>query len=146
MEQGQRLEILQKRKMHCCCKYCGHELEIRRMVFSEDDNARVELYCPSCEKIEFGVEKEIYAAAEYFVEELEFQCYFDIPNPLLQKQMNIAKAAEIMAWGFQTLGYLDENGFNTPVKTPDYLLHEHLQLRASELADLLEEASHGSED
>lgn len=107
-------------------------LEIRRVVFSEHDDARVELYCPQCQKIELGVEREIYAVAEYFVEELEFQCYTDIDNPMLQKQMNIAKAAELMAWGFANLGYLDEEGFCYPVKTPDILLHEALNLKVSE--------------
>ena len=32
-----------------------------------------------------------------------FQCYTDIENPILQKQMNIAKVAEIISWGFVNL-------------------------------------------
>lgn len=77
-------------------------MELQRLVFSEDDNARAELYCPICEKLEFGVEKEIYAAAEYFVDEMEFQCYSDIENIPQQRQMSIAKVAEIISWGFVT--------------------------------------------
>lgn len=132
MKPANRIDALKQRKQHCCCKYCGGLLEIRRVAFSEQDEARVELYCPQCQKIEFGVEREIYAAAEYFVEELEFQCYTDIDNPMLQKQMNIAKAAEIMAWGFTNLGYIDEDGFCYSVKTPDVLLHEALNLKYEE--------------
>lgn len=129
MDQAKRREYLQQRKRHCCCKYCGSVLEIRRVAFSEDDNARVELYCPQCQKIEFGVEKEIFAVAEYFVDEMEFQCYTDIENPALQKQMNIAKVAEIISWGFVNLGYCDESGFCYPVTVPDELLHESLNIK-----------------
>lgn len=128
-EQMNRIEYLRQRKQHCCCKYCGGVLEIRRVAFSEQDDARVELYCPRCGKIEFGVEKEIYAVTEYFVEEMDFQCYTDIENPILQKQMNIAKVAEIISWGFVNLGYCDENGFRYPLTIPDALLHEELNLK-----------------
>ena len=111
-EQMNRIEYLRQRKQHCCCKYCGGLLEIRRVAFSEQDDARVELYCPRCGKIEFGVEKEIYAVTEYFVEEMDFQCYTDIENPILQKQMNIAKVCEILTYCLMRLQLLGEHGFS----------------------------------
>lgn len=138
MKQGDRITYLKKRKQHCCCKYCGSLLEIRRVAFSENDEARVELYCPQCQKIEFGVEQEIYATAEYFVEEVGFRCFSDIDNPLMEKQMNIAKVAEIISWGFVNLGYTDENGFCYPVITLDALLHESLNLKMNEWQALKE--------
>lgn len=128
-----RLEMLNERKGHCCCKYCGSDLEIRRMTFGASEDVRGELYCPKCEKIEFGVEKEIYAVAEYFVEEMEFQCYFDIEDAILQKQMNIAKVAEIISWGFVNLGYVKEEGFSYPITVPDHALHEYLDIKLSTL-------------
>lgn len=127
-----RVEKLHKRKLHCCCKYCGQALELRPIIFSENDAARVELYCPHCRKIEFGVEKEIYAVAEYFVEEIGFQCYTELNNLVLQKQMNIAKVADIISWGFVNLGYINENGFCYPIKVSDVLLHESLNLTIDE--------------
>lgn len=146
MEPRDRVEELKQRKKHCCCKYCGGSLEIRRMVFSENDGARVELYCPKCRKIEYGVENEIYAVAEYFVEEMEFECYSDIDNPILQKQMNIAKVAEIISWGFVNLGYTNENGFCYPVRTSDELLHESLNLKLSQWQAYKEVKGDGSTD
>ena len=134
--QEERVEYLKKRKEHCCCKYCGSLLEIRRVAFSENDDARVELYCPMCQKIEFGVEKEIFAVAEYFVEEMEFQIFYDIENPVLQKQMNIAKVAEIISWGFLNLGYSNENGFLYAPQVQDYMLHESLNLKLSQWQEM----------
>ena len=139
MEQKNRTEVLKSRKFHCCCKYCGSDLELQRLVFSEDDNARAELYCPICEKLEFGVEKEISAAAEYFVDEMEFQCYSDIENIPQQRQMTIAKVVEIISWGFVTLGYLSETGFIYPVKTLEQLLHEWLNVKKEDLQLLIGE-------
>ena len=129
-----RLEMLNERKEHCCCKYCGSDLEIRRMTFGASENVRGELYCPVCEKIEFGVEKEIYAVAQYFVEEMEFQCYFDIEDVILQRKMNIAKVAEIISWGFVNLGYVKEEGFAYPLTIQDHALHEYLNIKLSTLA------------
>ena len=132
MKNGERITYLQQRKQHCCCKYCGSFLEVRRVAFSENDEARVELNCPRCQKIEFGVETEIFAVAEYFVEEIGFRCFTDIDNPFLEKQMNIAKVAESISWGFVNLGYIDEKGFSYPVTVPEVLLHESLNLKMSD--------------
>ena len=130
-----RLRQLNIRKDHCCCKYCGNDLEIRRMTFGTNEDVRVELYCSICEKIEFGVEKEIYAVAEYFVEEMEFQCYFDIEDTALQRKMNVAKVAEIISWGFVHLGYTTEKGFTYPINVPAHALHEYLNIKLSALKE-----------
>ncbi|MEE0510643.1 MAG: hypothetical protein UDG94_05380 [Peptococcaceae bacterium] len=135
MSNKTRLEYLKKRKKHCCCKYCGGPLEIRRMVFSSDDDARVELYCPNCSKIEFGVEKEIFSVAEYYVEEIGFQGSGDVDHAQLKRQMNVAKVADIISWGFDQLGYIDESGFKHPVEVKDDLLHEYLeQIREQQIS------------
>lgn len=146
LKPANRINVLKQRKQHCCCKYCGGLLEIRRVAFSENDDARVELYCPQCRKIEFGVEREIYAAAEYFVEEMGFRCITDIDNSMLEKQINIAKVAEIISWGFLNLGYTDENGFCYPVNVTDVLLHESLNLKMSQWKILKEGLNHETAD
>ena len=77
-----RAAFLRERKQHCVCKYCGSELSIQRLVFSTDDDARIELVCLHCQRIEFGVEKEIYLAAKFYVEEIGFTYFHDFDNPL----------------------------------------------------------------
>lgn len=116
-----RLEMLKRRALRCVCKHCGGRLSLKRMIFSEQDDARIEIYCDHCERLEFGVEKEIYANAKYFVEELQFNCFADLDANELTKGMNIAKVCEIMSWGDKRLGVLDEEGFCVPLKPAEDL-------------------------
>lgn len=60
--------MLKKRTKRCVCKYCGGKLKLRRIIFSEYEDARIEIFCSQCDRIEFGVEPEISRSAEYFVE------------------------------------------------------------------------------
>ena len=106
-----RLEMLKKRAKRCVCKYCGKPLSLRRIVFSDIDDARVEIFCNSCDRIEFGVEPEIYKSVAYFVDEMGFNYYPDLEENEKTKRMNVAKACEIMAWQCKTLGILDKEGF-----------------------------------
>ena len=41
-----RLQQLNIRKDHCCCKYCGNDLEIRRMTFGTNEDVRITLAIP----------------------------------------------------------------------------------------------------
>ncbi len=119
MDQGYqsqgRLEKLKKRVQRCVCKYCGGELRLRRIIFSDYEEARVEIFCTHCDRIEYGVEPMIYQNARYFVEELGFQCYPELDDNDQTREMTVAKVCEIMMWGDQRLGLLDENGFKVPV-------------------------------
>lgn len=134
MASTNRIEYLHARKKHCCCKYCGGKLEVHHMIFGNKDEEKVELYCPSCEKMEYGVDCHIYAVAEYYVEEMGFSVYEDIEQEDLKKQMNIAKIAEIISWGFSQLGYEGDEGLLYPVTVADSFLHEHLDITLAELA------------
>ena len=58
-----RLEMLRQRVQRCVCKFCGQRLYLRRILFSDYEDARVEIFCEHCGRIEFGVEREIYASA-----------------------------------------------------------------------------------
>lgn len=120
--QKSRIEELKARTKRCCCKYCGGELEVKRIIYSEYENARIEIFCKNCERVEYGVEKEIYQSAEFFVEEMAFNHYPDLDDNQRRKQMNIAKVCEIMAWENRNMGFLDTDGFTVPVKmNPDVI-------------------------
>lgn len=110
----ERLELLRSRMKRCVCKYCGQPLEIRRINQSNAEAGQIELVCLGCKRIEFGVEREIYASASYFVNDLEFNNYPELEDTEQRRQLNIAKVCEIISWGVQDLGFLRENGFCIP--------------------------------
>ena len=110
-----RVEDLKARAKRCCCQYCGGELVIRRILFSDDEEARIELFCSQCDRIEYGVEPEIYANAVYFVDHFKFDHYPDLEDNVQTRRMNIAKICQIMTWSAQRLGILAQNGFQVPI-------------------------------
>ena len=110
-----RVEMLKARQDRCCCKYCGGKLQIRRIIFSEDEAARVELFCEQCDRIEYGVEPEIYQNAVHLVDYMQFDHYPDLDKNGQTRRMNIAKVCEIITWGVKNLGLLNERGFTVPV-------------------------------
>lgn len=103
--------FLRERANRCCCKYCGGELEIRRLTYSNCDIVRLELYCNSCERIEFGIEKILFQKATYFIEETGFDYYPDVYDGNQKQQMNTAKVCEIIGWMFKDMGWLNDAGF-----------------------------------
>lgn len=106
-----RTDMLRNRSQRCVCKFCGGNLRLRRILFSDLDEARIELFCTNCDRIELGVEPEIRAAAKIFVEKSGFNCFPDLEENDTTKQMNISKVSEIISWGMQHTGMLNENGF-----------------------------------
>ena len=70
-----RVESLKKRTKRCVCKYCGSKLELRKIIYGDIENARVEIFCSECNRIEYGVEEEVYRVAKYFVEDMDFNAY-----------------------------------------------------------------------
>ena len=111
--QTSRMEDLKGRAKRCCCKYCGDELTLRRIVYGDVEDARVELFCKHCNRIKYGVEREIYLAAKYFVDEIGYDHYPSIDPSVRKKRMNIAVICDILAWGFKNTGLLDKDGFKT---------------------------------
>lgn len=110
-----RMEMLKARAKRCVCKYCGGQLRLRRITFSQYEEGRIEIFCRDCDRIEFGVEPEIYGSAKYFVEETGFNCYPDLADNEKTKQMSMAKVCEILTWGNQNIGILTSKGFNIPL-------------------------------
>lgn len=136
MQQNEgRMEELKKRAKRCRCKYCGGPLTIRRIVYGEVEDARVELFCNNCDRIEYGVEQEIYQAAEYFVDEIGYNAYNDLDENEKTRGMNISKVCEIIAWAYKNLGHLDRNGFTVPINVDKTLIGERLIIDEADLPE-----------
>lgn len=110
-----RIETLKRRKKRCVCKYCGGSLVVKRILFNDVADARVELYCEACARIEYGVEPEIYQSARNFVDNLAIDFYETLDDNEKKHQMNVARVSEIMAWGFRNTGLLSAEGFTVPL-------------------------------
>ncbi len=110
-----RIEMLKQRTQRCVCKYCGGSLELRRIIFNDIEEVRVEIFCSHCDKIEFGIEPEIYMCAKNIVDNLEFNHYPELDSNEKTHRMNIAKVSEILTWGCRELGILKHEGFTVPL-------------------------------
>ncbi len=128
---------LKARTERCVCKYCGGALELRRIVFSDYEDARIEIFCSICDRIEYGVEPEIYHCAQYFVEELDFNCYGELDDNMYTRRMTIAKVCEILTWGMKQLGFLCEEGFAVEPKLDASVVGECLLIDDEKLSELL---------
>ena len=135
-QSGKRLEMLKGRCKRCVCRYCGSRLILKKIVFSEHEDSRVEIFCESCDRIEFGVEKEIYLSAKFFIEETDFNCYPALEENARTKQMTIAKICDVMAWENQNIGILDSYGFHVPLKFNENFVGECITLTEADLDQL----------
>ena len=133
--QTSRMEDLKGRAKRCCCKYCGDELTLRRIVYGDVEDARVELFCKHCNRIEYGVEREIYLAAKYFVDEIGFNAFSDLDDNEKTRSKKVAKVCEIIAWGYKNLGHMDRSGFTVPVNVDKTLIGERLILDEADLPE-----------
>ena len=134
----ERIESLKGRTERCRCKYCGGQLELRRIIYGDIENARVEIFCRECDRIEYGIEKEIYQIARYFVEEMDFNAYPDLDYSETTKQMSIAKTCEIITWGCKNLKLLDGNGFRYPVEIESDMDGETMRIGDKKLEELMD--------
>ena len=140
-EKNLRVERLKARAKHCCCRYCGGELSVKQIVFHGQAAARIELYCDQCQKIEYGIEKEVYQSAKAFVEATEFNHYMDLEDNEQRLQMNIAKVCNITSWQLRYLGLTDENGMTVPTQLNEYRMERCTTVDEDHLESLLEEAT-----
>lgn len=130
-----RLAMLRDRARRCQCKYCGGKLTVRQLSFSSLEEARMEIFCKNCDRIEFGVEPEIYASAKFFVEETEFNCYPDLDDSIRTQQMSVAKVCEIMTWLAQNIGILKPEGFQVDLAINEHYIGECITLSDDDLAE-----------
>ncbi len=128
-----RIEQLKQRVNRCVCKFCGKQISLYRIIFSDIAEARVELYCDNCGRIEFGIEPEIYHCACNFVDNLEFDYYEGMDDNIKKRQMNIAKVCEILAWGCKNMGILNQNGFKIPLDMKTELYTECMVLSSTKI-------------
>lgn len=136
-----RLDMLKDRVGRCVCRYCGGPLSLRQIDFNDFEDARIEIFCDACDRIEFGVEPEIYTSAAYYVDEFHVNPFKDLGDNVLSRKTSIAAICDILSWGLQHLGYLEQKGFVVPPTTEGKLLGECVTLRDEDLARFKEATS-----
>ena len=134
-----RVEMLKKRVKRCVCKSCVGPLSLRQLYYNDFEDARIEIFCNHCDRLEFGIEPEIYTSAQYYVDEFRINMYPDMGNNQLAYRMSIASVADIMSWAMQNLGYLTKEGFTTAPKMNDTILRECLIIDDAMVDDLEQE-------
>lgn len=92
---------IEERAQRYVCKFCGGSLVAKFVVFNKYGGQGKECYCEQCQRIEYGVEPEVYALAEYFVDNFEFNYYLDMEENTTSFQLNVAKINEILSWAFK---------------------------------------------
>lgn len=138
-QQSKRIRKLKKRTQRCVCTYCGGQLGLRKITYSAYDEAKIEIYCNTCDRIEYGTEPLIYKLAEYYTEVFRFDYYPELDDSANKTRMNIAAINQIMGWAFKNAGLLDEDGFTVPLAADEDTLGEATLLTESELKDQLKE-------
>lgn len=132
---GKRKAELKYRARHCCCSYCGKTLVLRQIVASAVSDGRVELFCPQCNRIEYGTEPEIFQAARYYVQQLQFDYYRELDDGERKERMNIAKVSEIISWGLKNMGLLTSGGLVGDIQMDETLLGGDLLISAAKLSE-----------
>ena len=134
-----RLEMLKKRVQRCVCKSCGSSLSLRQIDFHDFEDARIESFCEYCDRIEFGIEPEIYTSARSYVDEFQVNFYPDLGNNQVTQKMTVASIADIMSWALQNMGYLTKDGFVVKPNMEGKILGECIVLNDQMLDELEKE-------
>ncbi len=116
MVQGADYEDMKCRQERCVCKQCGSKLEIRMVIFCQYGGQGLELFCPQCQRVEYGIEQEIYEYAKHFVNENEFNYFVDMAEDERNTQLNVSKVGEIFGWLFREMSLCNENGLTKNYK------------------------------
>ena len=138
-EQSSRLNDVRKRAKRCVCKYCGGELSLRKITYAAYDEAKIEVYCEHCGRIEYGVEPEIYKLAAYYIDALRYDHYPNLDDSEQKRRMNIAVISDILSWGFKNTKLLDADGFTIDVAVDEDMLGEAITISDTELDALAKE-------
>ncbi len=128
-----RMDMLKQRTKRCVCKYCGGELKLRQISFTSYEDARIEIFCKNCDRIEFGVEPEVYDNAKFYVEETGFNCYPDLDDNDKTKNMSIAKVCEIITWQNQNIGILTPQGYKISLNKNEHYIGECITFSEDDL-------------
>lgn len=133
-----RLDELKIRTKKCCCRYCGGELKLRRILYGNVKEGRVEIFCSNCDRIEYGVQRELYHISKYFEDEFHLNLYPENDDSVKTYQMNIAKLCDIMAWCCKNLGIMEYDGFKVPIDISKSVLGEEVVLYDEDLDEDIE--------
>ena len=135
-EQTKRLQMLRQRAARCVCRYCGNPLSLRKITYAAYDEAKIEIFCERCGRIEFGTEPEIYQVAQYFIDEIQYDHYPNLDESVRKRRMNIAMICDILNWGFKNTGLLQAEGFTCSIALDEDTLTEAFAISESDLAQL----------
>ena len=134
-----RVEHLKERAKRCCCSYCGGELAVRRILYQTTAESRIELYCDSCEKIEYGVPRALYDSAKAAVERMGFNYYPETQEGARRNQMNIAKLSTLTAWQLRYLGLEEDERLDKAVQGAAQGMDAVTVVAEADLDELLKE-------
>ena len=138
-EMSERIKALKKRTDRCVCKYCGNPLSLRKITYAAYDESKIDIFCDHCDRIEYGVEPEVYKIAEYYVDEMQYDHYPDLDESVRKRRMNIAVISDILTWGYKNAGFLDKEGFTVPLNYKQELLGAALSISDSDLRNMKKE-------
>lgn len=144
-DQSVRIEKLKKRAKRCVCKYCGKPLTLRKVTYAAYDEAKIDIHCQNCDRIEYGVEPEVYLLSKYFVEQMRYDHYPYLDETPQKRQMNISVINDIVSWAFQHADLINEEGLTIPLQIDDDTLGEIISTTADELARKSVEESRGQD-
>ena len=114
-EESARIIELKKRTNRCVCRFCGGALSLRKITYAAYNEAKIDIFCDHCDRIELGVEPEIYAVAAYYIDELRYDHYPDLDDSAYKRRMNIAAVCNILEWGLKNMNLVDKSGFTVPL-------------------------------
>lgn len=121
-----RVVGLRTRTKRCRCKYCGGRLRLKQIVYNDTIEPRIEIFCDDCQRIEYGVEPEIYALAKYYVERMNCDFFPELDDSDSKDRMNVGKVCEIIFWAMNNLSLVDMEGFKYPVEMDKKMIGESI--------------------
>ena len=134
-----RVNVLKKRVERCVCKSCGGPLSLRKIDFNDFEDARIEIFCEHCNRMDFGIEPEIFTSAQYYVDEYKINLYPDMGNNNVTRKMTVSSICDIMTWGFKNLGFLTKEGFTVKPSMDGKIVGECVVLNDETLDELEKE-------
>ena len=76
------------------------------------------------------MEKEIYDLAWYYVENFQFNYFYDMEENEVNFRLNVAKVADMLSWMLKNIGLLTKDGLKNEI--PDYAYFKHRRRDKSE--------------
>ena len=138
-EMRSRIKELKSRTARCVCRHCGHSLSLRKITYAAYDEAKIDIFCEYCDRIEFGVEPEIYKIAEYYVDEMQYDHYPELDDSTRKRRMNIAIICDILTWGYKSAGLLNKEGFTVELNHEQEIMGTSLAISDTELRSMKRE-------